>query len=1355
MSLETDVRTAVQDIKDGRDQITADAATLHAIAHGPASGAASLVATEGGDVKTAARAIAEFGSGAAYATKDLANVTGILSEEHGGSGTTSFASAVADAMASSFPALAHSDRLANDRQAREDLGIDVVVRSATQAGPPSGPASGDAYLVPAGASGAWASHVGKVAIWATPTAGVWNYRTPTLGWSVWATDTNTLWEYDFEGWTAALAGSGSGAVYAALDGRIVKVAKTHRGSGCKLLPVVTADGRLMLFGDNSVLPFNPVGIRGSAYELPLPWDASAVTIEEVYLGSNYLLVQTSESSGNLYALGANAHGQCADGTTTNVLGLKRIQKFVDDAVKITRVFTEAVHGGNGQPFWFALTSGGNVYACGSSANYTTGYNSLTNLTTPRKMTLSGGAALADVAEIACDTIYGPVFARTNANTAYVWGAGTDGAHGLNTTSAASWPAAVETSTGSGIARTDIAQIVTTSSAEATTRAVTWLRTTAGAVQVSGSRYYGNGDGAALLAASVNTFQPITGALAALTVAALYAGGGEYYNCVAITSTGQGYVCGYMAGYALRGDGATTNLATFAAFVSLPSGFAGALTGCLIAGGNTTTTVYLEATIAGRKQVASIGYDGSYQTAKGTTGVAAAAQTWGLVKGARGTLTAWGAFGTQQVVTLWQLNTDNELRTAGGNDQGQAGVSPGQTTALDVLQPVRTGLPRLLKGPTPHGDASWSGTTTYAVNDLVPHEGSVWRCRVPASLNVSPPSLPTTLNSDWQCWSQKGDTGAGTAATVSVGTTTVVTPAAGPSVTNAGSSSDADLRFSLPRARNISIGTVTTGAPGSSASVTPTTDGNGDILLAIAIPRGDTGADSTVPGAAGAGYGGTATDTLTLGSGTKTANIGIGYAYTSGMRVRLASAGGFMEGNVASYTGGALTISVASASDVSGTGTYSAWTAGVAGLPGAGGGTPGGSSGSVQVNSGGSLAGAPKLGYDTATDTTQFRVDAGTLFERPASSSLNSVNYRFIVSQNPFTDGSGVGGENYANEVVGFGWNMAGIGVPADPSKAMVWDGWEYKYNIAGKYHHERHMEMVYPGAGDVSTRRLRFFSFAVPHDGGSGSSHGIWIDTILWATLAGATKVQWNMSSNNAYFGSTATGYQLVFQKNNVAPLQQRNAGDTAYVALPYINSSDKLVCTGQTLFNAGGTVATGSAAFTFDCTQATLSASSFCFSAAIPALTNKDFGAYSFQGSTNYNLYARLHNVHASGRAQQIVQCGASGRASYKASDGTTDWVWGINSSDNYFLGSDEFGSDNILTADKTNRNVSFVKPPKLPSYTVATLPSASTYGAGSQAYASNGRKSGEGAGSGTGVPVWSNGTNWLTYYDNSIVAA
>lgn len=59
---------------------------------------------------------------------------------------------------------------------------------------------------------------------------------------------------------------------------------------------------------------------------------------------------------------------------------------------------------------------------------------------------------------------------------------------------------------------------------------------------------------------------------------------------------------------------------------------------------------------------------------------------------------------------------------------------------------------------------------------------------------------------------------------------------------------------------------------------------------------------------------------------------------------------------------------------------------------------------------------------------------------------------------------------------------------------------------------------------------------------------------------------------------------------------------------------------------------------------------------------------------------------------------------------------------------------------------------PVTVSSYTVATLPAV---GRGQIAYASNGRKNGEGAGSGTGVMVFSDATAWRACDTGATVAA
>lgn len=56
------------------------------------------------------------------------------------------------------------------------------------------------------------------------------------------------------------------------------------------------------------------------------------------------------------------------------------------------------------------------------------------------------------------------------------------------------------------------------------------------------------------------------------------------------------------------------------------------------------------------------------------------------------------------------------------------------------------------------------------------------------------------------------------------------------------------------------------------------------------------------------------------------------------------------------------------------------------------------------------------------------------------------------------------------------------------------------------------------------------------------------------------------------------------------------------------------------------------------------------------------------------------------------------------------------------------------------------------LPAFTVANLPAA---GDGRLAFATNGRKTGEGAGAGTGIPVYRDGGNWYRFADDSVAAA
>lgn len=76
------------------------------------------------------------------------------------------------------------------------------------------------------------------------------------------------------------------------------------------------------------------------------------------------------------------------------------------------------------------------------------------------------------------------------------------------------------------------------------------------------------------------------------------------------------------------------------------------------------------------------------------------------------------------------------------------------------------------------------------------------------------------------------------------------------------------------------------------------------------------------------------------------------------------------------------------------------------------------------------------------------------------------------------------------------------------------------------------------------------------------------------------------------------------------------------------------------------------------------------------------------------------------------------------------------------------------LTSADATVPLVGSFSPSKLQRYTFAQLPSGSDAVDGQVAFCTNGRKVGEGAAAGTGVPVYRDGGSWRVYATDAAVA-
>ncbi len=112
--------------------------------------------------------------------------------------------------------------------------------------------------------------------------------------------------------------------------------------------------------------------------------------------------------------------------------------------------------------------------------------------------------------------------------------------------------------------------------------------------------------------------------------------------------------------------------------------------------------------------------------------------------------------------------------------------------------------------------AWSPSTGYLTNDAVFYAGSTY-----LALATTLGTPPDTTPSAWALLAQAGSTGAtgpaGSAATVSIGTVTTAAAGTQASVTNSGTSAAAILNFSIPQG---APGTAGSGGVGSGTSGVP-------------------------------------------------------------------------------------------------------------------------------------------------------------------------------------------------------------------------------------------------------------------------------------------------------------------------------------------------------------------------------------------------------------------------------------------------------------------------------------------------------------------------------------------------------
>lgn len=95
----------------------------------------------------------------------------------------------------------------NDALLRLDALVQTSIKSRALATPPGSPANGERWIVPSGATGAWAGQTDKIALWRE---GAWAFFAPGVGWRVHVEDERLTVVWTDGAWRDRIVGTANG-----------------------------------------------------------------------------------------------------------------------------------------------------------------------------------------------------------------------------------------------------------------------------------------------------------------------------------------------------------------------------------------------------------------------------------------------------------------------------------------------------------------------------------------------------------------------------------------------------------------------------------------------------------------------------------------------------------------------------------------------------------------------------------------------------------------------------------------------------------------------------------------------------------------------------------------------------------------------------------------------------------------------------------------------------------------------------------------------------------------------------------------------------------------------------------------
>lgn len=584
-----------------------------------------------------------------------------------------------DEMNAAVPGLIQAYNQANASTVRTDTRILLMVKSATTFATPVSPSSGDMYIVPTGATGAWSTHVGTVALY---TAGAWTYWTPADGWSAFAKDAGLIYVYNGTSLAWVQAASSIVSVTASLV-QVSALGKTTSAGGGKVKTWLTANNDVFAAGDNTN---SQNGYSVGATDLPVKvqFNVTPGTITKIVQSatSTYIL----DNTGKVWSLGGNSSGQLGHGDTTSRQVATRIEYFVTNSLAIADIFASGDAAGTAD-YVFFVTTGGAAYACGNNGNGQLGLGDTTQRTTPTLVT-----AVSSVARVTCA-------GNTSPHTLLITTAGALWTTGYNGAGQLGQGDTTQRTTFTVVSGFTNASKAAASGSSTASVGNSYVLKTDGTVWACGYNAYGQlGQGDT---STRNAFTQISSLSSITDIQA----GPDYTSTVAaLKSDGNMYVWGYN-GSGACGTANTTNQTSPQA----PSfSGQGTISQIAVCGQATAGQAVYARTSSGTMWAAGISTNGNLGVNSTSSTVTSFTQCVGL----DGTVTDFCITGAGSNFGPAVLYSDGRIATAGDNSKGQLGLGTGTSNSA-IFHQVTAITPRGVKGDTGSTGATGSAGATGA------------------------------------------------------------------------------------------------------------------------------------------------------------------------------------------------------------------------------------------------------------------------------------------------------------------------------------------------------------------------------------------------------------------------------------------------------------------------------------------------------------------------------------------------------------------------------------------------------------------------------------------------------------------